>query len=135
MKKLVKKIFIPLAAALTAVVVAGATVAIVRFANNGATNVIVDKAKEKIYGMGFDEENETYVHLDDAVGFKHGINGAKNDFDKAYPWSDIKTVYDKGSYFVEVPKFYIMTDEEGIHISGKKHNHHVGKDNQRRKIP
>lgn len=122
MKKLAKKIFIPLAAALTAVVVAGATVAIVRFANNGATNVIVDKAKEKIYGMGFDEENETYVHLDDAVGFKHGINGAKNDFDKAYPWSDIKTVYDKGSYFVEVPKFYIMTDEEGIHISGKKHN-------------
>ncbi len=75
----------------------------------GIRQAVIHAEKEKIYSVTFNlEEGKVKGKRgDDAVGMVAGINGEKNDFDKAYPWKAIKEVKDANEdYFVRIPKFY-----------------------------
>ena len=81
-----------------------------------------EKLLEKVYTVEFDLEEGGIKgsRKDDAKGMVAGINGAKNDFDNAYPWKAIKEVKDEnGDYFVRIPKFYerIVLNEEDNKLS------------------
>lgn len=123
--------------------------------NKANSEITIDKTK--IYGVRFSNAGtkSACIRTDDAAGmnfdYKVGSNwvqGTGNDFDKAYPWSDMKlcnvsensngektVVYSdengfsadgsKGNVMVEIPKFYIRRavagNTEEIRISGSKH--------------
>ncbi|MBR2506651.1 MAG: hypothetical protein IKB70_07020 [Bacilli bacterium] len=76
---------------------------------SGIRHAVIQHEKEKVYSVTFDLENAKVKGKrgDSAIGMEAGINGEKNDFDKAYPWKAIKEVKDaNGDYFVRIPKFY-----------------------------
>ncbi len=127
--------------------------------NPGSRDVAGDPDAE--YGIEFSPANGISVcrRLGDAVGmhFDHRIGdewagGGVNDFDSAYPWSEMKLCclsYDEngvlsivyegepgfatdgsgGNVMVEIPKFYVKRiqneDSEQIWISGVQHDGYV----------
>lgn len=75
----------------------------------GIRHAVIQNEKSKVYTVTFDLENNKVKGKrgDAAIGMEAGINGEKNDFDKAYPWKAMKEVKDaNGDYFVRIPKFY-----------------------------
>lgn len=66
--------------------------------------------KTKIYGVdNVGQSNPTLTRTDSSVGLGFTINASTidSDFDKCYPWSDMKEVLDEfGNVFIRVPKFY-----------------------------
>lgn len=78
-----------------------------------------ESALNKVYSVSFGDSVKG-KRADDAVGMVAGINGEKNNFDKAFPWRDIKSVKDEaGNEFVQIPKFYqrIDVNENGAKLS------------------
>lgn len=70
---------------------------------------MIQQKKSEVYSVSFDLSGDMTKGKrgDAAVGMKAGINGAKNDFDHAYPWASIKQVTDEnGDVFTRIPKFY-----------------------------
>lgn len=66
--------------------------------------------KTKIYGVdNVGQSNPTLTRTDSSVGLGFTINASTidSDFDKCYPWSDMKEVVDEYSnVFIRIPKFY-----------------------------
>lgn len=66
--------------------------------------------KTKIYGVdNVGQSNPTLTRTDSSVGLGFTINASTidSDFDKCYPWSDMKEVVDEyGNVFIRIPKFY-----------------------------
>lgn len=66
--------------------------------------------KTKIYGVdGVGQSSPTLTRTDSAVGLGYtvGQSEIKSDFDRCYPWCEMKEVMDKfGNVFIRVPKFY-----------------------------
>lgn len=66
--------------------------------------------KTKIYGVdGVGQSSPTLTRTDSAVGLGYtvGQSEIKSDFDRCYPWCEMKEVTDKfGNVFIRVPKFY-----------------------------
>lgn len=76
--------------------------------------------KSKIYGVdkvGSENPDLSTHRTDDAVGlsFEVKANGEiTSDFDKCYPWSDMKEVVDEyGNVFIRIPKFYAKITDNG----------------------
>lgn len=87
-------------------------------------------ALSKIYGVDkVGQSNPTLTRTDSAVGLTYTIGQSeiKSDFDKCYPWSEMKEVTDNyGNAFIRVPKFYtkITQNDDGTYkhqISGIQH--------------
>ena len=123
----------------------------------GRNNNDGDNTKAKIFGVEFDLLNETSIgtRIADSVGLQNDYvvgnefqNGGKNDFDKVYPFSDIRKcnvivtpsgeniiTYEgeenfrvdggNGNVMMEIPKFYFyrerVNNKERWLISGTKH--------------
>lgn len=66
--------------------------------------------KTKIYGVdNVGQSNPTLTRTDSSIGLDFTINASTidSDFDKCYPWSDMKEVVDEyGNVFIRIPKFY-----------------------------
>ncbi len=90
------------------------------------------------YGIEFSTSRGISVgrRLGDAVGMhfdycvdRDFIGGTGNDFDSAYPWSEMKTCDIEGNTMVSIPKFYVKRiqngDTEQIWISGTRHEGYV----------
>ena len=81
---------------------------------------MIQQKRAEVYSVSFDLDGDmTQVKRGDAaVGMKAGINGAQNDFDKAYPWADIKQVTDvNGDVFTRIPKFYEKYEVNGTVVT------------------
>lgn len=83
--------------------------------------------KTKIYGVtGIGGENPTLTRTDSAIDmtFTVGSSEIQSDFDRCYPWSDMREIVDsQGNVFVKIPKFYSKMASNGdgtykLQISG-----------------
>lgn len=102
---------------------------IIGAATAGIAKAAVDHQKSQIYTAYFDltSGSPKGVRKDAAKGMAAGINGEKNDFDKAYPWKSMHKITDSnGDVFVRIPKFYEKIDfveDESLSISVSSAEH------------
>nr|DAF46340.1 MAG TPA: tail collar fiber protein [Podoviridae sp. ctsUe5] len=112
--------------------VAGAGISIDKKENEEKVEIKVEQsALEKIYGVDNvgAQDPSSLIRTDDAVGLGYtvGTSEITSDFDKCYPWSDIKEVTDSyGNIFVRIPKFYCkvtknLNGKYKYQISGTKY--------------
>lgn len=65
-----------------------------------------------IHGVRFYGDDPNGVRMFSSANLASGINGNHNNFDKMYPWCDMKEFIDNNSdVFIKVPLFYVKVSE------------------------